>query len=172
MRDFVPVKDYYGRGGVFDRVTGKVFHSECYLNGLDTPAYINCGDETGESVVSLQPEVVVGSSAVADYMPETLETSVVGGTINVTVPPGAVVGETNVLVVCWGDRDYGIFANDWPNVLATQVAVGQEGGKFSFSSKAMGAKAVARAFLAETIGFADYISSAGNSAIFVQHNFC
>ena len=164
VRDFVPVKDYYGRGGVFDRVTGKVFHSGCYLNGLDTPAYINCGDETGESVVSLQPEVVVGSSVVADYMPETLGTSVAGGAIDVTVPPGAAVGETNVLVVCWGDRDYGIFANDWPNVLATQVAVGQEGGRFSFPAKVVEPRSAFRAFLVKSMGIADYISSTGNSA--------
>ena len=145
-------------------MTGKVFHSECCLNGLDTPADLNCGDETGESVVLLQPEVVVGSSAVADYMPETLETSIVGGTINVTVPPGTVVGETNVLVICWGDRDYGIYAKDWPNVLATQVSVGQAGGRFSIPAKGVEPKSAFRAFLVKSMGIADYISSAGNAS--------
>ena len=164
VRDFVPVKDYYGRGGFFDRVTGKVFHSECCLNGLDTPADLNCGDETGESVVSLQPEVVVGSSAVADYMPETLETSVASGKIDVVVLPGAVVGETNVLVICWGDRDYGIYGKDWPNVLATQVAVGQTGGMFSFPAQEVEPKSAFRAFLVKSMGIADYISSAGNAS--------
>lgn len=164
VRDFVPVKDYYGRGGVFDRVTGKVFHSGYYLNGLDTPAYINCGDETGESVVLLQPEVVVGSSAVRIYVPETVVASVAPGRVNVTVPPGAVAGETNALVVCWGDRDYGSMAADWPNVLAKQVFVGQAGGSFAFSTKEVAAGSTIRAFLVETIGFADYISSAGNAS--------
>ena len=164
VRDFVPVKDYYGRGGVFDRVTGKVFHSGCYLNGLDTPADVNCGDEMGESVVALQPEVVVGSSAVADFMPETLGTSAVARMIDVTVPPGAVVGETNVLVVCWGDRDYGIYAKDWPNVLATQAAVGQAGGRFSIPAKGVEPRSAFRAFLVKAIGIADYISSAGNAS--------
>ena len=165
VRDFVPAKDYYGRGVLFDRLNRKVYQPKCILNNLTAVAYATFGAETGESLVALQAETVVGSSTVRIYVPETVVASVAPGRVNVTVPPGAVAGETNALVVCWGDRDYGDMAADWPNVLAKQVFVGQAGGSFAFSTKEVAAGSTIRAFLVGTMGFADYISSAGNAAV-------
>ena len=162
VRDFVPVKDYYGHGALYDRKGDKVYALQHYNPGnSQSRYYLTCGEETGESLVILQPETVV--SGCGGYYLEDGMVSAKSSQISVTVAPDMVFGETNALVVCWGDRDYGPRAADWPHRLDETPLVGQEGGTFAFSPEGVKSGAFVRAFLVQPIGLADYISSEDNA---------
>ena len=86
VRDFVPVKDHYGHGALYDRKGGTLYISQqCDRDGTDLPYYFLCGDETGESIVLLQPETVV-SSCVGYYLEDGMVSNK-SSQISVTVAP-------------------------------------------------------------------------------------
>ena len=164
VRDFVPVKDYLGHGAVYDRVNGRLHFSQYTHNGYTDMEYASCGEETGEVIEILQPEHVVLSSLVYYYMAEEMLTKVSNSRIVVNIKPDIVIGSTNALVICWGDRDYGANAIDWPNVLSEKPLVGSDGGIFTFSTEGVMPNSFVRAFLVETVQLVDWIASDANTA--------
>ena len=160
VRDFVPVKSSDGYGALYDKVSGTVFDS--VSNGTETPQYLVVGDETGATYYS-EPRVAA-CSRLKHYLRDDIKATIIEGQVNVTVQSQVVISETNELVVCWGDHDYGDQAADWPHVLSAHYAVGQEGGSFVFPASEIEPGSAVRAFLVESIGLVDYISSVDNAA--------
>ena len=160
VRDYVPVKAADGRGALYDKVSGAVFAPVSF--GTETPQRLVVGDETGE--IYHYGTGTLASSILRHYLVADIAATVGSGQVAVTVEPEIIVGVTNVLVVCWGDHDYGDQAADWPNVLSEQYAVGQAGGTFVFPAAEIAEGSSVRAFLVKDIRLADYISSVDNSS--------
>ena len=159
VRDFVPVKDTNGHGALYDKVSGKVF--ETVSRGYATPLHLDVGAETG--ALHADPEPQVACSRLKHYLYDDIAATVGRGQVTVVVQTRTVVGATNELVVCWGNRDYGDQAADWPNVLQDHYPVGEAGGTFVFNAEEISPNSTVRAFLVESMGLADYISSVDNS---------
>ena len=159
VRDFVPVKDANGYGALYDKVTRTVFDSTSY-GPQQYPLHLDVGDETGVTYSS-EPRVA-GCSRLRHYLRDDNTATVGRKQVTVTVQTCVVIGQTNELVVCWGNRDYGELAADWPHVLPEHYPVGEAGGTFVFNAEEIGPGSTVRAFLVESIGLADYVSSIAN----------
>ena len=160
VRDFVPVKDVNGYGALYDRVTSNVF--ETVSRGTQYPQHLNVGGETGATLCTAPK--VAACSRLRHYLIDDITATVGRRQVNVTVQTYIVDSGTNELVVCWGDRDYGEQAADWPHVLTEHYPVEAAGGTFVFNTEEISPNSTVRAFLVESIGLADYISSAANGS--------
>jgi len=160
VRDFVPVKDANGYGALYDKVTRTVF--EPISRGTQYPQHLNVGAETGATYYSV-PQVA-GYSRLRHYLRDSITATVRRGRVTVAVQTYVAIGQTNELVVCWGNRDYGERAADWPHVLPEHYPVGEAGGTFVFNMEEISSNPTIRAFLVESMGLADYISSAANAS--------
>ena len=169
VRDFVPVKDYFGHGAVYDQLNGNLHLSQFFCYGSTKMLYASCGEETGEVIELLQPEIVVSYSCAQYFLMDSVEVKVRTARIDVSVLPGVVGSKSNALVVCWGDHDYGEKAADWPHCLDEKPMVGSDGGKFVFPTAGIELKSSVRVFLVGTIDLVDWISSPDNDKATVSY---
>ena len=131
VRDFIPVKDAFGHGALYDRVSGKVFNP-VYYGGSPTE-HLAVGEETGDEVCTGNNPVVgaavfynpSGAGGVGDFHAVLHERM-----LTITVNPAAVTNDSMALCVCSDIADRGSDVNDWAQVLVITNPVPTIGGVY------------------------------------------